>query len=97
MRLNHVLELWPDAAQIGFKQLDGILNLRLYHLSKLRFHFALQITLPVIASPDHVQSGPECQVILEESRSLDRAIPTCLIDAAHKSVDLPQGLLFPRL
>src|SRR5207248_279847 len=97
MRLDHILQLWPNAAEIGFKQLDSVLDLGLYHLSKLRFHFTLQITLPIIASPDHVHRGPECQFVLEESRSLGRAIATRLVDAANKTVDLPPRLLFPRL
>src|SRR5262249_40822896 len=97
MRLDHVLQLWPDAAQIGFKQLDSIFDLGLDHLSKLRFHFALQLTLPIITSPYHIYRGPECQFVLEESRSLSRAIATRLVDATHKAVDLPQRLLFPRV
>ena len=97
MRLDHVLQLWPDATQIGFKQLDSVLDLGLYYLSKLRFHFALQITLPIIASPDHVHRGPEGQFVLEESGSLGGAIATGLVDATHKTVDLPERLFFPRL
>ena len=89
MRLDHILQLWPDAAQIGFKQLDNVFDLGLDHLSKLRFHFALQIPLPIIVSPDHVHRGPERQFVLEESRSLGCPIATRLVEAAHKTVDLP--------
>ena len=97
MRFDHVPQLWPDAPQIGFKQLDSVFDLGLDHLSKLRFHFVLQITPPIIASPDHIHRGPERQFVLEETHSLGRAIATSLVDAAHKTVDLPQRLLFPCL
>jgi len=69
----------------------------LHDLPTFRFHFVLKVALPIIASPNHVQGGPEGQSALEKARSLDSAIATGLLDPPDKTVHLPQRLLLARL
>src|SRR2546430_7815131 len=51
----------------------------------------------MIASPNHVDGGPEGQFALEKARSLDSAITTGLLDPSDKTAHLPQRLLLARL
>src|SRR5205814_4377285 len=97
LRFDRVLQLRPKPAQIGLQRLHRILDLRLDCLAEFRFHFRLEIVLPLLAAPNEPPRSPERKFLLKHARSLLRALTASLLDAAQKSRDLPQGLVLPHL
>ena len=77
--------------------MDRVLDLRLDCLANFRFHVRLEIVLPLLAAPDETPGPPERKFLLEQSRSLLRALTASLFHAPQESRDLPQGLVFAHL
>ena len=92
--LHRVLELRPEAAQVGLEQLQRVLDLGLNQVAHLVLEVGLEFFLPLRFAKDKPPGAPEGEIPLEQFLPFRLATPARLFDPAEKPADLSQGLRF---